>query len=314
MRVLVTGATGQLGYDCLRECLKRDQEVIGSGLRFFGSTFTVRTVNQDQITIAAVPYVQFDISRLDQVYRAVEKNRPDVIIHCAAWTDVNAAELPENREKVFSVNALGTENVAKAARSVGAKMIYISTDYVFDGHGKLPWKPEDVPAPLNLYGRSKLEGEKKADRVLENLFVVRSSWAFGVNGRNFIRTMLREGKTKDIVRVVDDQVGAPTYTLDLARFLLDLAETEEYGRYHVTNEGGYLSRYELCLKAFENYGICTHVIPITTKEFGVSPADRPLNSRLDTSRLLEKGFMPLPLVDDAISRYLKEEMLLGDST
>ena len=312
MKVFVTGATGQLGYDCLRECLKRGYDVTGCGSRVVGKTVPVRISERNQTKPAMIPYVHIDISDSERVSSAVEKTKPDVIIHCAAWTDVDAAEKRENRERVFSINAEGTGNVAKAAGSVNAKMIYISTEYVFDGQGTVPWKTYDRTEPINLYGKSKLEGEKAAQTLLRKLFVVRTSWAFGINGNNYIEKMLSAGKNLDTVRVVDDQVGTPTYTPDLARLLLDMGETEEYGCYHATNEGGYISRYDFCREFYKQYGMSTRVVPVTTEEYSEPAARRPHNSRLDKSKLSERGFVPLPLWEDSIRRYLSERRMRSD--
>ena len=289
MRVFVTGATGQLGYDCLRECMKRGHEVTGCDTR-----------------AAADSVFCLDIKQETDVRAAVEKAEPDVIIHCAAWTDVDAAELPENRETVFAVNADGTANIAKAAKAVGAKMIYISSDYVFDGQGETPWKPDDSASPLNIYGQSKLDGERAANSLLDRLFIVRTSWAFGINGKNFADTMLRIGKVRDTVRVVCDQVGTPTYTADLAGLLLDMAETEKYGCYHAANEGDYISWYEFCCELFRQTGMNTTVVPVSTAEYGQNIAARPSNSRLDKSKLPECGFSLLPDWRNAVARYLRE--------
>ena len=231
---------------------------------------------------------------------------PDVIIHCAAWTAVDAAEDEENRPKVHAINAEGTRNIAEAARAADAKMIYISTDYVFDGQGERPWQPDDKNyAPLNVYGQSKLEGELAVSSVLTRYFIVRIAWVFGVNGKNFIKTMLNVGKSHDTVRVVNDQIGTPTYTYDLARLLVDMAETERYGYYHATNEGGYISWYDFTCEIYRQAGMNTRVVPVTTAEYGLSKAARPFNSRLDKSKLREAGFTPLPDWKDALARYLE---------
>ena len=233
--------------------------------------------------------------------------KPDAIIHCAAWTAVDAAEDEGNREKVDRINHLGTKYIAEAAKAVDAKMLYLSTDYVFDGKGERPWEPDDkFYAPLNVYGQSKLDGELAVAGILEKYFIVRIAWVFGLNGNNFIKTMIRVGKTNDQVRVVNDQIGTPTYTLDLARLLVDMIETDKYGYYHATNEGGYISWYDFCVEFYTQYGLDTKVIPVTTAEYGLSKAARPKNSRLDKSKLKAAGFTPLPSWQDAVSRYLKE--------
>ena len=244
----------------------------------------------------------------------MEKVHPDAVIHCSAWTAVDAAEEEENREKVFGLNVRGTRNIAEACRDVGAKLVYLSTDYVFDGQGTRPWQPDDKNyAPLNVYGQSKLEGEKAVSSVLERFFVVRIAWVFGPNGKNFIRTMIGVGKTHDTVRVVNDQIGTPTYTPNLARLLADMIATEKYGFYHATNSesvpGGYISWYDFCREFYRQYGLETKVIPVTTEEYGLSKAARPANSRLDKRKLAEAGFNPLPPWQDAVARYLKEAKL-----
>ena len=241
----------------------------------------------------------------------IGKIRPDAVIHCAAWTAVDAAEDAENREKVHAINALGTQYIAEAARAADAKMLYLSTDYVFDGQGERPWEPDDTCyAPLNVYGQSKLDGEKAVASILEKYFIVRIAWVFGLNGKNFIRTMISVGKTHSTVRVVNDQIGTPTYTLDLARLLADMIETEKYGYYHATNSesepGGYISWYDFCREFYRQYGLETEVIPVSTAEYGLSKAARPANSRLEKKKLAEAGFTPLPVWQDAVARYLKE--------
>ena len=220
---------------------------------------------------------------------------------------MDAAEDPVNVDKVFAINAGGTKNIAEAAKSVDAKMVYISTDYVFDGQGERPWEPDDkCYAPLNVYGKSKLEGEIAVSSILDKYFIVRIAWVFGLNGKNFIKTMINVGKTHDTVRVVNDQIGTPTYTLDLARLLVDMIETEKSGYYHATNEGGYISWYDFCCEFYRQYGLNTTVLPVTTAEYGLSKAVRPFNSRLDKSKLVAAGFTPLPAWQDAVGRYLKE--------
>ncbi|MBP5265521.1 MAG: dTDP-4-dehydrorhamnose reductase, partial [Lachnospiraceae bacterium] len=231
----------------------------------------------------------------------------DAIIHCAAWTAVDAAEDEENRVKVDLINHLGTLYLAEAAKSVDVKMLYISTDYVFDGKGTRPWEPDDkCYSPLNVYGKSKLDGELAVSRMLEKYFIVRIAWVFGLNGKNFIKTMINVGKTHDTVRVVKDQIGTPTYTLDLSRLLVDMVETDKYGYYHATNEGGYISWYDFCKEFYQQYGLTTKVIPVTTEEYGLSKAARPENSRLDKTKLVQAGFEPLPDWKDAVARYLNE--------
>jgi len=242
---------------------------------------------------------------------AVSQIRPDAIVHCAAWTAVDAAEEEENKAAVDRINHLGTLYIARAAKTVGARMLYLSTDYVFDGEGTRPWQADDTCfAPLNVYGKSKLDGEMAVSSILDEFFIVRIAWVFGRNGKNFIKTMINVGKTHDTVRVVCDQIGTPTYTFDLARLLVDMIETDSYGYYHATNSedepGGYISWYDFCVEFYRQYGLSTRVIPVSTSEYGLSKAARPKNSRLDKSKLAAKGFMPLPSWKDAVSRYLKE--------
>ena len=291
MKFLVTGVNGQLGHDCVEELRRRGHNVIGSD---------IQEQNRDE-------YLSMDITDRDAVMIAVADIKPEVIIHCAAWTAVDAAEADENRKKVHAINVDGTRNIAEAAKSVDAKMIYISTDYVFDGQGERPWQPDDRNyAPLNVYGQSKLDGEKAVSTILDRYFIVRIAWVFGINGKNFIKTMLNVGRTHDTVRVVNDQIGTPTYTYDLARLLVDMAETDKYGYYHATNEGGYISWYDFTKEIYRQAGMDTIVIPVTTKEYGISVAARPFNSRLDKSKLVQAGFVPLPDWRDALDRYLAE--------
>ena len=294
MKVFVTGVNGQLGHDCVNELIKRGYEVTGSDIQPSG----------------AGNYVRLDITDKAAVQKVISDICPDAVIHCAAWTAVDAAEDEENRPKVRSINAAGTRYIAEAVKAVNAKMIYISTDYVFDGQGGRPWQPDDkCYAPLNVYGRSKLDGELAVSETLDKYFIVRIAWVFGLNGNNFIKTMINAGKKHDTVRVVNDQIGTPTYTADLARLLADMAETEKYGYYHATNEGGYISWYDFCVEIYRQYGLETKVVPVTTAEYGLSKAKRPFNSRLDRSKLTEAGFRPLPDWKDALGRYLKEAAL-----
>jgi dTDP-4-dehydrorhamnose reductase len=248
-----------------------------------------------------------DITDRQQVLDTVRRLAPDVIFHCAAWTAVDAAEEPDNIPKVRRINAEGTRNLADAAREAGAKIVYISTDYVFDGQGTQPWEPDCKDyKPLNVYGQTKLEGELAVSQTLEKYFIVRIAWVFGLNGKNFIKTMLSVGQKYDTVRVVCDQIGTPTYTLDLSRLLVDMIETKKYGYYHATNEGGYISWYDFTCEIFRQAGFTTKVVPVTTEEYGLSKAARPFNSRLEKSKLVESGFTPLPTWQDALARYLKE--------
>ena len=305
MTVLVTGVCGQLGHDCVNELAGRGYAVTGSDLQ------PSYTGVMDGTPVVFAPYVQLDITDREAVHRVIGELRPDAVIHCAAWTAVDAAEEEENREKVDRINRLGTQYIAEAVKAADAKMIYLSTDYVFDGKGTRPWEPDDrCYAPLNVYGRSKLEGELAVRGILEKYYIVRIAWVFGLNGSNFIKTMIRAGKTHESVRVVNDQVGTPTYTLDLARLLADMAETEKYGVYHATNSeaepGGYISWYDFTKEIYKQAGYTTKVTPVTTAEYGLSKAKRPFNSRLDKSKLADNGFEPLPTWQDALSRYLKE--------
>ena len=293
MRFFVTGVGGQLGHDVLNELDKRGYEAVGTDIL-------------DEVK-SQFPYVKLDITNETEVNKAIALIKPDVIVHCAAWTAVDAAEDEENQEKVRAINSNGTRYIAQAARTNDAKMIYISTDYVFDGTGERPWEPDDRNyAPLNVYGQTKLDGELAVSGILDKYFIVRIAWVFGKNGKNFIKTMLNVGKTHDEVRVVNDQVGTPTYTYDLARLLVDMAETEKYGYYHATNEGGYISWYDFTCEIYRQAGLSTKVTPVTTAEYGLSKAARPYNSRLDKSKLTENGFTPLPTWQDALSRYLVE--------
>jgi len=304
MKLFVTGVCGQLGHDVVNNAVARGYEAFGSDIQ------PVYSGVADGSAVTSSPYVQLDITDRDAVLFVIEEIRPDVIIHCAAWTAVDAAEDEENKAKVHAINAEGTQNIADAAKAVDAKMLYLSTDYVFDGKGDRPWEPDDkCYAPLNVYGQSKLDGELAVSGTLEKYFIVRIAWVFGLNGKNFIKTMINVGKTHDTVRVVNDQIGTPTYTLDLSRLLVDMVETDKYGYYHATNEGGYISWYDFCVEFYKQYGLTTNVIPVTTEEYGLSKAARPFNSRLNKSKLVESGFTPLPDWKDAVRRYLAEAEL-----
>ena len=304
MKVFVTGVGGQLGHDIVNELERRGNQSIGSDIQENYSGVA------DGTAVTIVPYVQLDITDREVVQKAIVDLQPDVIIHCAAWTAVDAAEDEENRPKVDAINHLGTRYIAEAAKAVDAKMVYISTDYVFDGPGERPWEPDDKCfSPLNVYGQSKLDGEQAVSNILEKFFIVRIAWAFGLNGKNFIKTMINVGKAHDTVRVVNDQIGTPTYTYDLARLLVDMIETDKYGYYHATNEGSYISWYDFCSEFYKQYGLETKIIPVTTAEYGLSKAARPFNSRLDKAKLVTAGFKPLPTWQDAVSRYLKEAQL-----
>ena len=291
MKVFVTGVGGQLGYDVMNELKRRGYEAIGSDI----------TDSAD---------IQLDITDKTAVERVLTEIKPDAVIHCAAWTAVDAAEDEENKEKVYAVNVTGTRNIAEVCKKNNCKMIYISTDYVFNGQGTEPWQADcKVFAPLNYYGQTKLEGELAVAELLDKFFIVRIAWVFGLNGKNFIKTMINVGKKYDTVRVVNDQIGTPTYTYDLARILVDMVETDKYGYYHATNEGGYISWYDFCCEFYKQYGLTTKVIPVTTEEYGLSKAARPFNSRLDKRKLKEMGFEPLPTWQDAVKRYLEEANL-----
>ncbi len=293
MKVFVTGAGGQLGYDAVNELKKRGYEVVGSDIL-------------DNTTVEC-EYIKLDITDSDAVDNVISEVNPDVVIHCAAWTAVDAAEDKENIPKVRAINVDGTKNIAKVCKKINCKMIYISTDYVFNDQGTKPWQPDCKDyAPLCVYGQTKLDGEFAVSSTLDKYFIVRIAWVFGVNGKNFIKTMLNVGRKFDTIRVVNDQIGTPTYTFDLARLLVDMAESDKYGFYHATNEGGFISWYDFACEIFRQAGYTTSVIPVSTAEYGLSKAVRPFNSRLDKSKLIESGFKPLPVWQDALSRYLKE--------
>lgn len=301
MKVFVTGVGGQLGHDVMNELARRGYEGIGSDIH------PVYSGIQDGSAVTAMPYRGLDITDKDAVFAVIEEIRPDVIVHCAAWTNVDGAEDPEKKAIVHKINVEGTKNMAEAAKAVDAKIVYLSTDYVFDGQGERPWQPDDKNyAPLNYYGQTKLEGELAVSETVNKYFIVRIAWVFGLNGKNFIKTMVNVGRTHDTVRVVNDQIGTPTYTFDLARLLVDMIETDKYGYYHATNEGGYISWYDFTKEIYRQAGMDTKVIPVTTEEYGLSVAARPFNSRLDKSKLKEAGFTPLPDWKDAVARYLKE--------
>ena len=302
MKIFVTGVGGQLGHDVMCELVSRGIEAVGTDIaeKYSGITGTL---------VKTLPYISLDITDSEAVERVIGEVKPDAVIHCAAWTAVDAAEAAENKEKVMAVNVVGTENIAKACKAVDVKMIYISTDYVFSGQGSEPWEADCKEfAPLNVYGESKLLGEKAVSEILQKFFIVRIAWVFGKNGGNFIKTMLNVGKKFPELRVVNDQIGTPTYTLDLSRLLADMVLTDKYGFYHATNEGGYISWYDFACEIFKQAGYSTKVNPVTTAEYGVSAAARPFNSRLDKSKLKAMGFEPLPDWKDALARYLKEIM------
>ena len=310
MKVLVTGVAGQLGHDVMNELAKRSYEGIGSDI--------AESYNgiQDGTPVVSMPYVQMDITDKASVEKVLTEVNADAVIHCAAWTAVDLAEDEDKKDKVHAVNAEGTKNIAEVCKKLDSKMVYTSTDYVFNGQGEEPWQPDCKDyQPLNVYGQSKLDGELAVSETLDKYFIVRIAWVFGKNGNNFIKTMLKVGKNHDKLRVVNDQIGTPTYTFDLARLLVDMIETDKYGYYHATNEGGYISWYDFTKEIFRQAVEQGHteygedritVDPVTTAEYGVSKAARPFNSRLDKKKLVENGFTPLPAWQDALGRYLKE--------
>ena len=301
MKVFVTGVGGQLGHDVMNELAKRGYTGVGSDIApdYSGAP--------DGTAVCTMPYVQLDITDASAVEQVLLAEKPDCVVHCAAWTAVDAAEDEENQAKVHAINALGTDYIAKACKKLNCKMVYISTDYVFDGQGDAAWQPDcKAYAPVNVYGKTKLLGEKAVSERLDKYFIVRIAWVFGKNGKNFIKTMLALSDKYDTLRVVSDQIGTPTYTLDLSRLLVDMLGTEKYGYYHATNEGGYISWYDFACEIFRQAGKATKVIPVTTQEYGLSKAARPFNSRLDKSKLTQNGFAPLPDWQDALKRYLKE--------
>ena len=310
MKIFVTGVGGQLGHDVMNELAKRGYEGVGSDIapEYSGAA--------DGSAVTKMPYVQLDITDKEAVEKVLTEIKPDVVVHCAAWTAVDLAEDDDKVDKVRSINAGGTKNIAEVCKKLDCKMVYLSTDYVFDGQGTKPWDPDcKTYQPLNVYGQTKLEGELAVSETLDKYFIVRIAWVFGINGKNFIKTMLNVGKTHDTLKVVSDQVGTPTYTYDLARLLVDMIETDKYGYYHVTNEGGYISWYDFTKEIFRQAVELGHteysedrltVLPVTTAEYGLSKAKRPFNSRLDKSKLVKNGFTPLPTWQDALRRYLKE--------
>ena len=310
MKVFVTGVAGQLGHDVMNELNKRGIEAIGSDLapEYAGV--------QDRSAVTSMPYVSLDITNQNAVSETIKRIHPDAVIHCAAWTAVDAAEDEENKDKVDRINVQGTAFIAETAEEIGAKMMYISTDYVFSGEGEAPWEADCRDfAPLNVYGESKFRGETAVETTCKKFFIVRIAWVFGLSGKNFIKTMLNVGKTHDKLKVVCDQIGTPTYTYDLARLLVDMIGTDKYGYYHATNEGGYISWYDFAVEIFKTAAEMGHteyssdrltVEPVTTAEYGISKAKRPFNSRLDKSKLVLSGFEPLPSWQDALKRYLTE--------
>ena len=310
MKFFVTGVGGQLGHDVMNELLKCGHESVGSDIQENYSGVA------DGSAVTKAPYVALDITDKNAVEKVITEVNPDAVIHCAAWTAVDMAEDDDKVAKVRAINAGGTQNIANVCKKLNCKMTYISTDYVFDGQGTEPWQPDCKDyQPLNVYGQSKLDGELAVSEILDKYFIVRIAWVFGKNGNNFIKTMLKVGKNHDKLRVVNDQIGTPTYTFDLARLLVDMIETDKYGYYHATNEGGYISWYDFTKEIFRQAVEQGHteygedritVDPVTTAEYGVSKAARPFNSRLDKKKLVENGFTPLPTWQDALGRYLKE--------
>ena len=278
MKVLVTGVKGQLGYDVMAELAKRNIEAIG------------------------VDIDEMDITDKISVEKVIGEAAPDVVVHCAAYTAVDAAE--DNEALCRRVNADGTRNIAEVCKKLDCKMVYISTDYVFDGQGTRPWEPDDERHPLNVYGQTKYEGELAVQENLSKYFIVRIAWVFGKNGKNFVKTMLKLAETHDKLTVVNDQFGSPTYTYDLARLLVDMIQTDKYGIYHATNEG-ICTWYEFACEIFRQAGVKIEVTPVPASEYPTK-AKRPENSRLDKSKLTENGFERLPSWQDALERYLKE--------
>ena len=307
MKVFVTGVNGQLGHDVMNELNKRGYEGLGSDIaeKYSGVA--------DGSAVTTMPYVSLDITDEEKVKKVIEEYKPDAIVHCAAWTAVDMAEDDDKVEKVRAINADGTKYIAEACKEIDSKMVYISTDYVFNGQGERPWQPDDKNyEPLNVYGQTKLEGELNVSGILDKYFIVRIAWVFGLNGKNFIKTMVNVGKSHDEVRVVNDQIGTPTYTLDLSVLLVDMIETDKYGYYHATNDdnGEYISWYDFTKEIYRQAGMNTKVIPVSTEEYGLSKAKRPFNSRLDKSKLIENGFKQLPSWKDALGRYLKDADLI----
>lgn len=301
MKAFITGVNGQLGYDLMFELQKRGHEPMGTDR---GNAFCDIASG----VIQGFDYVPHDLTDFESVANTIRRFQPDVVFHCAAWTNVDAAEDQENQKAVRAINVDATLNIAHVCREIGSKMVYLSTDYVFGGEGDQPWEPDDKCfAPLNAYGKSKLDGELAVSETLDKFYIVRTAWVFGHNGKNFVKTMIRVGKTHDSVRVVNDQIGTPTYTHDLARLLVDMAETDRYGFYHATNEGGYISWYDFCKEFYRQYGLNTEIIPVSTEEYGLSKALRPHNSRLAKQKLVESGFQPLQPWQDAVAEYLKGE-------
>lgn len=300
MKFFVTGVNGQLGHDVMNNLISRGHVGVGSDIALSYNGV------MDNSAVTTAEYISLDITNKEAVIKTITAIKPDAVIHCAAWTAVDLAEDEDKIPLVFKINADGTKYIAEACKQIDAKLLYLSTDYVFDGQGTTPWKPDCKEYnPLNIYGKSKLEGELAVANTLSKYFIVRIAWVFGLNGKNFIKTMINVGKTHSEVRVVNDQIGTPTYTYDLSRLLVDMCESDKYGYYHATNEGGFISWYDFCVEIYKLYGLSTKVIPVSTSEYGLSKAKRPFNSRLDKSKLVENGFNPLPNWQDALARYLR---------
>lgn len=300
MKFFVTGVNGQLGHDVMNNLISRGHVGVGSDIALSYNGI------MDNSVVTTAEYIPLDITNKEAVIKTITAVKPDAVIHCAAWTAVDLAEDEDKIPLVFKINADGTKYIAEACKQIDAKLLYLSTDYVFDGQGTTPWKPDCKEYnPLNIYGKSKLEGELAVANILSKYFIVRIAWVFGLNGKNFIKTMINVGKTHSEVRVVNDQIGTPTYTYDLSRLLVDMCESDKYGYYHATNEGGFISWYDFCVEIYKQYGLSTKVIPVSTSEYGLSKAKRPFNSRLDKSKLVENGFKPLPDWQDALARYLR---------
>ena len=319
MKLFVTGVAGQLGHDVMNELNKRGYEGVGSD----PCPRSIAGI-QDGTAVTTMPYVSVDITNASAVEKAITEAGVDGVVHCAAWTAVDAAEDEDKQEIVRKVNVLGTENIAKVCKKLGIKMMYLSTDYVFDGQGTTPWEPDcKAYKPLNVYGQTKLDGELAVYNNVDKFFIIRIAWVFGKNGKNFIKTMLNVAKTHDTLKVVDDQIGTPTYTYDLARLMIDMILTDKYGYYHATNEGGYISWYDFTKEIFRQAVELGHteyaedkvtVLPVTTAEYGVSKAARPFNSPSEQKKLVENGFTPLPTWQDALARYLKGNRILIHKT
>lgn len=301
MKVFVTGVNGQLGHDVMNSLYYAEIDAIGSDIKESYSGV------QDGSPACTMPYIGLDLTDEEKTRKIITEEGIDAIIHCAAWTAVDAAEESENQAIVEKINGEVPGVLARIMKERDGKLLYLSTDYVFSGEGTEPWSPDETNfSPINFYGKTKLMGEEKIREVLEKYFIVRIAWVFGLNGKNFIKTMLKVGKSHEEVRVVNDQIGNPTYTLDLAELLVDMICTEKYGNYHATNEGDYISWYDFTKEIYRQAGLKTKVIPVSTEEYGLSKAKRPKNSRLDKKKLRQQGFVPLPDWKNALSRYLEE--------